>query len=155
MTELIRLDQPARPPAARPWSVADGQRAMMSGFPTGVAVLTTTGQDGTPHGMTISSVCSVSLDPPLLLVCLRIGSPTLRAVLDTGRFAVNLLRSGGAGTRARVSSPSVTAFIASTGSTVSVCTSTDGRHAVIASLRVGGVHSTFPTRRISMLWAAA
>ncbi|MFJ7902770.1 flavin reductase family protein [Streptomyces sp. NPDC096198] len=91
MTELTRLDEPSRPAAPHPASVAEGQRAMMSGFPTGVAVLTTADQDGTPRGMTISSVCSVTLDPPVLLVCLRIGSPTLRTVLDTGRFAVNLL----------------------------------------------------------------
>ncbi|MEV5844742.1 flavin reductase family protein [Streptomyces sp. NPDC051985] len=89
MTELARLNESARP--AAPASVAEGQRAMMSGFPTGVAVLTTTEPDGTPRGMTISSVCSVTLDPPVLLVCLRGGSPTLRSVLDTGRFAVNLL----------------------------------------------------------------
>lgn len=95
MTELIRLNEPARPTAARLGAVADGQRAMMSGFPTGVAVLTCADHDGTPRGMTISSVCSVTLDPPILLVCLRIGSPTLRSVLDTGRFAVNLLHGAG------------------------------------------------------------
>ncbi|MFE4966395.1 flavin reductase family protein [Streptomyces sp. NPDC056660] len=89
MTELARLNESARPTA--PASVAEGQRAMMSGFPTGVAVLTTTDPDGTPHGMTVSSVCSVTLNPPVLLVCLRSGSPTLRSVLDTGRFVVNLL----------------------------------------------------------------
>ncbi|MEU9118462.1 flavin reductase family protein [Streptomyces sp. NPDC048506] len=92
MTELTQLSEPTQ--SADPHSaaaVAAGQRAMMSGFPTGVAVLTTVDHAGTPRGMTISSVCSVSLDPPTLLVCLRIGSPTLETALDTGRFAVNLL----------------------------------------------------------------
>ncbi|NUT50762.1 MAG: flavin reductase family protein [Saccharothrix sp.] len=66
-------------------------RTLMSHFPTGVAVVTTTGDDGSPRGMTVSSVCSVTLSPPTLLVCLRNGSPTLAAVLDRGTFAVNFL----------------------------------------------------------------
>ncbi|MDJ0463796.1 flavin reductase family protein [Streptomyces sp. H27-C3] len=63
----------------------------MSGFPTGVTVVTTCGADGIPRGMTLTSLCSVSLDPPVLLVCMRTGSPTLDAVLESGSFAVNLL----------------------------------------------------------------
>ncbi|WP_433273357.1 flavin reductase family protein [Actinosynnema sp. CS-041913] len=66
-------------------------RALMSHFPTGVAIITTTAADGSPRGMTVSSVCSVTLSPPTLLVCLRNGSPTLDAVLARGKFAVNFL----------------------------------------------------------------
>ncbi|MEU3712671.1 flavin reductase family protein [Streptomyces catenulae] len=69
----------------------DTFRHMMSGFPTGVCVVTTTDHEGAPRGMTCSSVCSVSLDPPTLLVCLRDGSPTLEAIMKSGEFAVNLL----------------------------------------------------------------
>ncbi|MGW3011259.1 flavin reductase family protein [Streptomyces sp. NPDC001219] len=69
----------------------DGFRTMMSGFPTGVSVITSTGHDGAPWGMTCSSVSSVSLEPPTLLVCLRDGSPTLQTILERGTFAVNLL----------------------------------------------------------------
>ncbi|MEU6115248.1 flavin reductase family protein [Streptomyces sp. NPDC047117] len=72
----------------------DDFRAMMSSFPTGVAVVTTTDHEGAPRGMTCSSVCSVSLAPPTLLVCLRDGSPTLAAILKSGMFAVNLLHEG-------------------------------------------------------------
>ncbi|WNF28013.1 flavin reductase family protein [Streptomyces sp. C11-1] len=68
-------------------------RTMMSGFPTGVSIVTAMDPDGTPRGMTCSSVCSVSLEPPVLLVCLRHGSPTLDAVLSSGGFAVNLLHN--------------------------------------------------------------
>ncbi|WP_344265194.1 flavin reductase family protein [Streptomyces sodiiphilus] len=46
---------------------------------------------GDPRGMTCSSVCSVSLEPPTLLVCLRDGSPTLEAIMKSGTFALNLL----------------------------------------------------------------
>jgi flavin reductase (DIM6/NTAB) family NADH-FMN oxidoreductase RutF len=66
-------------------------RALMSTFPTGVAVVTSVDASGRPWGMTCSSVCSVSLDPPTLLVCLRRGSPTLNATLGVEAFAVNLL----------------------------------------------------------------
>ncbi|MEU6627715.1 flavin reductase family protein [Streptomyces parvus] len=69
----------------------DTFRTMMSGFPSGVCVVTTHGYDGAPRGMTCSAVCSVSLEPPTLLVCLRDGSPTLESIMKTGSFAVNLL----------------------------------------------------------------
>jgi flavin reductase (DIM6/NTAB) family NADH-FMN oxidoreductase RutF len=66
-------------------------RAVMASFPTGVCVVTTLDAAGTPRGMTCSSVCSVSLDPPTLLVCLRTASPTLAALLGQASFAVNIL----------------------------------------------------------------
>ncbi|MFC5141297.1 flavin reductase family protein [Actinomycetospora rhizophila] len=65
-------------------------RAAMGGFATGVAVVTTR-HDGVPHGMTVNSLTSVSLDPPLLLVCLTTGARTTDAVLSAGRFVVNVL----------------------------------------------------------------
>ncbi|WP_326595156.1 flavin reductase family protein [Streptomyces sp. NBC_01803] len=80
-------------PSTQPQRPADF-RTLMAGFPTGVTIVTTTGADGVPWGMTLTSLCSVSLEPPILLVCMRRGSPTLDAVLDSGRFAVNLLRGG-------------------------------------------------------------
>ncbi|MFE7397851.1 flavin reductase family protein, partial [Streptomyces sp. NPDC057557] len=69
----------------------DEFRALMSSFPSGVAVLTSVGPDGVPVGLTCSSLCSVSLDPPILLACVRSGSPTLEAMLRFGGFAVNML----------------------------------------------------------------
>jgi flavin reductase (DIM6/NTAB) family NADH-FMN oxidoreductase RutF len=71
--------------------VADEFRAMMRGFPTGVAVVTAFDETGSPWGMTCSSICSVTLDPPTLLLCARAGSPTLAAMRGRAAFAVNLL----------------------------------------------------------------
>ncbi|MGW3498267.1 flavin reductase family protein [Streptomyces sp. NPDC001020] len=68
-------------------------RPLMAGFPTGVSVITSIAPDGEPWGMTCTSLCSVALQPPTLLVCLRHGSPTLQAVQGSGAFAVNLLHS--------------------------------------------------------------
>ncbi|MEV8017469.1 flavin reductase family protein [Streptomyces sp. NPDC086554] len=70
-------------------------RALMAGFPTGVTVITAFDAAGRPWGMTCSSLCSVTLRPPTLLVCVRNGSPTLAAVLEGGRFSVNLLGDAG------------------------------------------------------------
>jgi flavin reductase (DIM6/NTAB) family NADH-FMN oxidoreductase RutF len=68
-------------------------RSLMSTFPSGVAIVTTSDLDGQPRGMTCSSVCSVAVEPPTLLVCLREGSPTLAAMMRQSTFAVNLLHS--------------------------------------------------------------
>ncbi|UED88045.1 flavin reductase family protein [Streptomyces profundus] len=66
-------------------------RTLMAGFPTGVTIVTTADADGAPWGMTLTSLCSVSLEPPILLVCMRRGSPTLEAIQGGSGFAVNLL----------------------------------------------------------------
>lgn len=81
----------ARPPAVPVNGTPVDIRPLMSGFPTGVAIVTALASDGTPWGMTCTSICSVSLDPPILAVCLRCGSPTLDAVLASRSFAMNLL----------------------------------------------------------------
>jgi flavin reductase (DIM6/NTAB) family NADH-FMN oxidoreductase RutF len=65
-------------------------RQTIGGFATGVAVVTTE-DDGALHGMTVNSLTSLSLEPPLLLVCLTKGSRTSAAVEHRGAFVVNLL----------------------------------------------------------------
>jgi flavin reductase (DIM6/NTAB) family NADH-FMN oxidoreductase RutF len=78
----------------RPATVtADQYRTLMSAFPTGVAVVTAVGAAGQPCGMTCSSLTSVTLNPPMLLVCLQLGTRTERAVRASGAFAMNLLSS--------------------------------------------------------------
>lgn len=69
-------------------------RDLMSSFPTGVSVVTTMDSEG-PWGATCSSLSSVTLSPPTLLVCLREQGRTLHAVLACRRFAVNLLHASG------------------------------------------------------------
>src|SRR4051794_37918083 len=66
-------------------------RALMSAFPSGVTIVTAQGSDAQPCGMTCSSMCSVAVSPPTLLICLRDTSPTLDAVLGGAAFTVNLL----------------------------------------------------------------
>ncbi|HWK28655.1 MAG TPA: flavin reductase family protein [Solirubrobacter sp.] len=68
-------------------------RAVMGHFTTGVTVVTAHAPSG-PVGMTANAVCSLSLDPLLLLVCFDNGARTLTTVKDTGRFGVNVLAEG-------------------------------------------------------------
>jgi flavin reductase (DIM6/NTAB) family NADH-FMN oxidoreductase RutF len=63
----------------------------MSAFPTGVAVVTTLDAGGEPRGLTTNALCSVSAEPPLLLVCVDRESRTLPALVHSGRFLVNFL----------------------------------------------------------------
>jgi 3-hydroxy-9,10-secoandrosta-1,3,5(10)-triene-9,17-dione monooxygenase reductase component len=68
-------------------------RQAIAHFATGVTVITTVA-DGTAAGMTASAVCSVSLDPVLLLVCINNRLPTHEALEHSRRFAVNVLAEG-------------------------------------------------------------
>ncbi|WP_189135845.1 flavin reductase family protein [Wenjunlia tyrosinilytica] len=82
------------PDTVAPRGATEGEgdfRTLMSLFPTGVAVIGALDSVGRPWGMTCSSLCSVSLSPPTLLVCVRSGSPTLDALERAGTFSVNLL----------------------------------------------------------------
>jgi 3-hydroxy-9,10-secoandrosta-1,3,5(10)-triene-9,17-dione monooxygenase reductase component len=69
-------------------------RAAMGHFATGVAVVTAADAGGRPYGTTANAISSLSLDPPLVLACLRRESETLAALRQTRRFAVNVLGAG-------------------------------------------------------------
>jgi flavin reductase (DIM6/NTAB) family NADH-FMN oxidoreductase RutF len=66
-------------------------REAMGHFATGVTVITSVGPDGEPVGTTANAVTSLSLDPPLILVCFDLKSSTLTAIREHGAFAVNVL----------------------------------------------------------------
>jgi flavin reductase (DIM6/NTAB) family NADH-FMN oxidoreductase RutF len=65
-------------------------REVISHFASGVTVVTTF-QDDRPYGTTASAVSSLSLEPPMLLVCLNRESETGRAIASSRHFAVNIL----------------------------------------------------------------
>jgi 3-hydroxy-9,10-secoandrosta-1,3,5(10)-triene-9,17-dione monooxygenase reductase component len=71
----------------------DRYRDVMGRFATGVTVVTASTPGG-PVGMTANAVCSLSLDPLLLLVCFDNEARTLPVVREVGRFGVNVLRAG-------------------------------------------------------------
>jgi flavin reductase ActVB len=66
-------------------------RAAMARFAAGVVVVTTLDDGGVPRGFTASSFCSVSLEPPLILVCLANSADSFTAFDSCGHFAVSVL----------------------------------------------------------------
>ena len=71
----------------------DAFRAAMSGLPTGVTIVTASGPEG-PAGATANAVCSLSIEPMLMLACLDRGSRTLLAVQAADSFGISVLRAG-------------------------------------------------------------
>lgn len=74
-------------------SVTDDFKEALSGWASGVSVVTTNA-DGMLYGLTVSSFSSLSLDPPLVLVCLASGNRLPRMVEQAGAFAVSILARG-------------------------------------------------------------
>ncbi|PWU22834.1 MAG: hypothetical protein C5B48_09645 [Candidatus Rokuibacteriota bacterium] len=72
---------------------ADDFRRVLGHFASGVTVVTTLDVDGRPAGLTASAVASVSLEPPLILVCVAHTSQSYPHFRTHGRFAVNILAS--------------------------------------------------------------
>jgi crotonobetainyl-CoA:carnitine CoA-transferase CaiB-like acyl-CoA transferase/flavin reductase (DIM6/NTAB) family NADH-FMN oxidoreductase RutF len=66
-------------------------RDAFGSFATGVTVLTARQMDGTPRGFTANSFSSVSLDPPLLLVCLAKSAHSCTTFTQAEHFGVNVL----------------------------------------------------------------
>ena len=63
-------------------------------FATGVTVVTCLDADDNPAGLTVNSFTSVSLDPPLLLVCVHKMAASAEALTSASHFAVNVLQTG-------------------------------------------------------------
>jgi flavin reductase (DIM6/NTAB) family NADH-FMN oxidoreductase RutF len=72
--------------------ISDSLREVMRGWPTGVAVVTST-FNGFSHGMTVNSLASILLDPPIITVSLANQTRTWNLVTSSQVFAVTLLDS--------------------------------------------------------------
>ena len=70
-----------------------------------VTAVTTYSERGEPRGLTVSSFASVSLDPPLVLVCIGDESNSLDALYSHGGFTINFLAEGTAATALLLASP--------------------------------------------------
>lgn len=71
----------------------DEFRSALARFASGVTVVTALGPDGRPHGITVSAFSSVSLVPPLVLVCIEKAAGSHEAITQSRAFVVNFLRS--------------------------------------------------------------
>ena len=68
-------------------------RRVLGHWVTGVTVVTARRNDGEPCGLTVNAFCSVSLDPPLVLVCVEQAADSHDCIARAGSFAVNVLDS--------------------------------------------------------------
>jgi flavin reductase (DIM6/NTAB) family NADH-FMN oxidoreductase RutF len=69
---------------------SDRFRDVIGHFASGVTVVTAV-HDGRSYGTTASAVTSLSLEPPMVLICMNKTSQTGRAISAAGRFAINIL----------------------------------------------------------------
>lgn len=69
-------------------------RNCLGSFVTGVTVVTTRDENKNPRGLVVNSFASVSLDPPLVSWNIGLKSPSLKAFMDHGAFAVNIMGHG-------------------------------------------------------------
>jgi flavin reductase (DIM6/NTAB) family NADH-FMN oxidoreductase RutF len=69
----------------------DEFRTALAKFASGVTIVTSKDANAKLHGITVSAFCSLSLDPPLILVCIENTAACHFAVGASGLFAVNVL----------------------------------------------------------------
>jgi len=117
-------DRGAKPPRAKsPASAAvpavppstasldpDSFRSVLGRFASGVTVVTAVDGAGREHGMTVSAFCSLSLDPPLVLVCIDHDASMHELLHETSHFAVNILSSRQEALSRRFSHPEADRF---------------------------------------------
>jgi flavin reductase (DIM6/NTAB) family NADH-FMN oxidoreductase RutF len=71
----------------------DSFRSVLGRFASGITVVTTRDADGRDMGMTVSAFCSVSLDPPLVQVCVDHAASLYAALAVSTRYGVSILAS--------------------------------------------------------------
>lgn len=94
LIEFLERKQPREAVEYRTGSDARTLRDALGCFATGVTVVTARTADGVPLGLTANSFTSVSLDPPLLLVCIANSAGSAEAMREAEHFAVNVLQIG-------------------------------------------------------------
>jgi flavin reductase (DIM6/NTAB) family NADH-FMN oxidoreductase RutF len=79
-------------------------RRVMGHFASGVGIVTTLDADRRPCGLTVNAICSVSLDPVIVLVCVERAADSHECLRASGIFAINVLPAeGGEGLALRFS----------------------------------------------------
>lgn len=94
LLDFLERKQPRFVPEFREGSDARTFRDALGCFATGVTIITAMDAQGNPIGLTANSFTSVSLDPPLLLVCVANNAGSAPVLRDAERFAVNVLQIG-------------------------------------------------------------
>jgi flavin reductase (DIM6/NTAB) family NADH-FMN oxidoreductase RutF len=79
--------------------LADSVKEVHRRYPTGVTIVTTC-SDGKPYGLAVNAFSSLSLDPPLVLVCVASTSSTYPRLFDRDAIGINILAHDQAGVAA-------------------------------------------------------
>lgn len=88
----------------------DEFRHALSCFASGVTVVTTIDAAGDLHGLTVSAFCSVSLSPPMVLICIEKSTASHFAFHESGAFVVNILSDSQADLSEHFATPLVDKF---------------------------------------------
>jgi flavin reductase (DIM6/NTAB) family NADH-FMN oxidoreductase RutF/pimeloyl-ACP methyl ester carboxylesterase len=94
LLDFLERKQPRAAPEFRAGADARTLRDALGCFATGITVVTALTAEGLPIGLTANSFTSVSLDPPLLLVCIANAAGSAQALHDSSHFGVNVLQIG-------------------------------------------------------------
>jgi len=94
LLEFLERKHPREAPQYRSGSDSRTFRDALGCFATGVTVVTSNAEDGAPIGLTANSFTSVSLEPPLLLVCVANNAGSAEILRTQKQFAVNVLQIG-------------------------------------------------------------
>ncbi len=94
LLEFLERHQPREAMEFKAGSDPRTLRDAMGCFATGITIVTALDATGTPVGLTANSFTSVSLDPPLLLVCIANTAGTAPILRDAAHFGVNVLQIG-------------------------------------------------------------
>jgi flavin reductase (DIM6/NTAB) family NADH-FMN oxidoreductase RutF len=89
---------------------ADTFRSVLGRFASGVTVVTTLAKDGDDQGMTVSSFCSLSLDPPLVLLCIDRDAAMYDSLGAASHFIVQILAESQEAIARRFSGPDPNRF---------------------------------------------
>ncbi|HEY6868870.1 MAG TPA: flavin reductase family protein, partial [Novosphingobium sp.] len=93
LLDFLERRQPRGPSEFREGSDPRTLRDAMGCFATGITIVTAVTADGEPIGLTANSFTSVSLDPPLLLVCIANSAGSAPVLREVERFGVNVLQT--------------------------------------------------------------
>lgn len=85
-------------------------RQAFGSFATGITVITALDASGKPTGITVNSFASVSLDPPLVLWCIDLGTPSFATFRDCTHYAINVLSADQEDISNRFANPSADKF---------------------------------------------
>lgn len=94
LLDFLERKQPRAANEFRGGSDARTLRDAMGCFATGITIVTATDGSGAPIGLTANSFTSVSLDPPLLLVCIANSAGSGATLREADHFGVNVLQIG-------------------------------------------------------------